>query len=312
MLKFGAIPMIVIGLVSAHPACAADGSDGVKRVVVRAEVRAGDAPAGGDVITDGVRASEVLRSRIAGGGEVPWPARLNLALAALDVEPAVMIGIHLDEPDAALCSHLGIEPGTATLVSVVSPGLPAATGGLEVYDVIVAIDDVRPMPPARLRAFLADAVPGEAVAIEVLRKGRKHTVHVTPEAFDRKRLQVDSSRVLIDVDGSPGPGVYGGQRLQIPGGIQDRFYDSFFRASGGVPLVFDDALRSFLWADRSGVAWGGDAATEEKRAKRFEADMQRIEKAIETSVEQVLARVLERLEGMLQRFADTLTESGGD
>lgn len=102
--------------------------------------------------------------------------------------PKAMLGVTLAEPDAAVAEHLGLEPGSATLISGVIEDLPAAKAGLKVSDIIVAIDGERPAGPEQVRAALREKNPGDTVELTILRRGRESTVKATLEAYDPERL----------------------------------------------------------------------------------------------------------------------------
>jgi hypothetical protein len=120
-------------------------------------------------------------------------------------EPEVMMGIHLGEPDAALCSHLRLEEGIATMVSGLRVGLPADEAGLGLYDVIIKIDDQTPADPASLQKALAEKEPGDVVTLTVIHEGRKQKVTVELEAYDGKAMQ---EAELIGVASDSGLGTF--------------------------------------------------------------------------------------------------------
>jgi hypothetical protein len=110
-------------------------------------------------------------------------------IAELEIEePSVMLGIHLDEPSEALCCHLRIEPGTATIVNALYKGLPAYEAGIEEFDVIVKVDGKTPADPKSLRAALAEKEPGDVVNLTVIHEGQPTLIAVTLEAYDREAM----------------------------------------------------------------------------------------------------------------------------
>ena len=99
-------------------------------------------------------------------------------------QPKVMLGVNLDEPGSALCYHLGLEPGTTTLIPSLYKGLPAHEAGLRPYDVIVGIDGERPADPASLRKALAEKEPGDVIRLTVIQEGEKRKVKVALAEYD--------------------------------------------------------------------------------------------------------------------------------
>lgn len=98
--------------------------------------------------------------------------------------PKVMLGIHLAKPGKALQRHLGLEPGSTTMVSALYEGLPAHNAGLDQFDIITAIDGQTPADPQSIHEALADKEPGETVTLSIIHEGRAGEIVVTLEAFD--------------------------------------------------------------------------------------------------------------------------------
>lgn len=98
--------------------------------------------------------------------------------------PKVMLGIHLAKPGKALQRHLGLEPGSTTMISALYEGLPAHNAGLDQFDIITAIDGQTPADPHSIHEALADREPGETVTLSIIHEGRAGEIVVTLEAFD--------------------------------------------------------------------------------------------------------------------------------
>ena len=69
--------------------------------------------------------------------------------------------------------------GSGALVAVVNPGSPAADAGLEVGDIVVAVDDQPINGSEGLVGVVRDHSPGDQVAIVVVRDGAELTVTAT-------------------------------------------------------------------------------------------------------------------------------------
>jgi hypothetical protein len=153
--------------------------------------------------------------------------------AMIDVEefeePTVMLGINLDEPGRALQRHLGLEPGTTTLVTSLYKGLPAHAAGLDEFDIITAIDGATPADPAALRRALSQKQPGDGVRFTVIHEGRPGEVVVTLTAFDRAAM--DAAEVI-------------GQPTRM-----DFTFEGLPGARGGLKFFSDDQLRGGLFFD---------------------------------------------------------------
>jgi S1-C subfamily serine protease len=72
-----------------------------------------------------------------------------------------------------------IDGGSGALVADVTPGSPAADAGLEVGDVVVAVDDQPITGSGGLVGVVRDHSPGDEVAIVVVRDGEEITVTAT-------------------------------------------------------------------------------------------------------------------------------------
>ncbi|MFK7960208.1 MAG: PDZ domain-containing protein [Phycisphaerales bacterium] len=102
--------------------------------------------------------------------------------------PNAMIGVHLEAPGDVLCAQLGLDADSATVISGVLAGLPAAKGGLKPFDIIVAVDGEGAVGIQRVRSLLGAANPGDRVAVEVVRGGERVLVNVRPAAYDSAAL----------------------------------------------------------------------------------------------------------------------------
>ncbi len=125
--------------------------------------------------------------------------------------PKVMLGIHLAEPGKALQRHLGLEPGSTTMISALYKGLPAHDAGLDQFDIITAIDGQTPADPHSIHEALADREPGETVTLSVIHEGRAGEIVVTLEAFD-----ADAMHSADLIGGGPAIHIDRGFRLPMP------------------------------------------------------------------------------------------------
>lgn len=105
-----------------------------------------------------------------------FPGNLAFAPAApaAPVSRAVL-GIGSSELDAAMAAQLGVDLGV--VIEFVEPGSGADAGGLQQYDVLVAIDG-EPVDRRSLTTAIRSHEPGDTVSVEVIRKGERHTVDV--------------------------------------------------------------------------------------------------------------------------------------
>jgi len=102
--------------------------------------------------------------------------------------PKVMLGVTMMEPDSSLRGHLGLEPGTSTLVGAVYGGLPASAAGLKPYDIIVAVNGEKPANTETIRAALRKLEPGDEITFTVIHRGKEREAKIKLEKYDRERF----------------------------------------------------------------------------------------------------------------------------
>jgi hypothetical protein len=124
--------------------------------------------------------------------------------------PKVMIGVQLLDPDSSLRGHLGLKEGEATLIGATYDGLPAAQAGLEPYDIIVGIDGKTPAGPEDVRLALHGLEPGKTISLDVIHRGQKKTVTITPEKYDRDKLDSAKVNAIAAATGTPSASALGG------------------------------------------------------------------------------------------------------
>jgi hypothetical protein len=95
-----------------------------------------------------------------------------------------MLGVQLVHVTDELREHLGGEEGTGTLISKIVSGSPAEDAGIEVGDLIVAVDG-EPVEDADDIRKALQGKEGETFDVEVIRDRRRTSIAVTiPEADD--------------------------------------------------------------------------------------------------------------------------------
>ncbi len=102
------------------------------------------------------------------------------------------LGVKIQTITDDIAETLGVKENSGALVSAVTPGSPAASGGLEAGDVIMKFDgkDVNTM--RGLPKIVAQTPIGKSVDVEVLRRGEK------------KSLKVAVGRLTEDDEAAPG------------------------------------------------------------------------------------------------------------
>ncbi|MCB1485559.1 MAG: Do family serine endopeptidase, partial [Hyphomicrobiaceae bacterium] len=89
------------------------------------------------------------------------------------------LGVKIQTVTEDIAETLGVPDSSGALVSAVTPGSPAAKGGLETGDVIMKFDGKDVTTMRGLPKIVAQTPIGKAVDVEVLRKGATKTVQIT-------------------------------------------------------------------------------------------------------------------------------------
>ncbi|MHC4845160.1 MAG: PDZ domain-containing protein [Planctomycetota bacterium] len=82
-----------------------------------------------------------------------------------------LIGVTTTSVDGVLAFQLGLEPDSAFVINSVSDGKPAALAGMQVNDIVVAIENESPADTELLRERIAEREAGDELRLSVLRRG---------------------------------------------------------------------------------------------------------------------------------------------
>jgi hypothetical protein len=88
------------------------------------------------------------------------------------------LGVVPQRIDHVLRAALGFEDPGVLLAEVV-PESPAALAGLQVGDILLSVKGLPVHDPDRLRSLLKDCRPGEEVALQIQRQGKKRSLKAT-------------------------------------------------------------------------------------------------------------------------------------
>ena len=105
--------------------------------------------------------------------------RVSQQIVATGSAQHARLGVAVQDMTQPLADSFGLTRPDGALVSQVAPGSPAAAAGLRVGDVIQRIDGQPTVQAGALSARIAQAVPGERIALGVWRQGRALDVTVT-------------------------------------------------------------------------------------------------------------------------------------
>ncbi|WP_331487825.1 Do family serine endopeptidase [Luteimonas endophytica] len=94
------------------------------------------------------------------------------------------VGVTVEGVDAEKAAGLGLPDTLGALVNNVLPGSPAEKAGIEVGDVIRAVDDTPVNQSSDLPPIIGNKAPGTRVRLEVFREGRSRDIEVTLSQLD--------------------------------------------------------------------------------------------------------------------------------
>ena len=117
------------------------------------------------------------------------------------------LGVQITDLDAALAERLGFKEQGGAVVMMVGAGSPAEKAGIQLEDIIVAINNQRVDSSSRLRLIVSGTKPGSQIPIDVMRGGKRMTLNATLEALPEEAL----SEMSGGQRGIPRPGAPGGQ-----------------------------------------------------------------------------------------------------
>jgi serine protease Do len=104
------------------------------------------------------------------------------------------IGLQMTAVPRDAYQDFGLKSRMGALVSAVSPGGPAAKGGIEPGDVIIEYNG-RPVPnTSELQKMVVGTKPGSNVPVKVMRNKQEKTLHITPEELNLEEEQGRQSR----------------------------------------------------------------------------------------------------------------------
>ncbi len=105
--------------------------------------------------------------------------RVSRQIVATGSAQHARLGVAVQDLTQALADSFGLARPDGALVSQVSPGSPAAAAGLQAGDVIQRIDGQPTVQAGALSARIAQAVPGDRIALGLWRQGKALDLTVT-------------------------------------------------------------------------------------------------------------------------------------
>lgn len=150
----------------------------------------------------------------------------------LRVGSGTFLGVQLTELTDELRTHFGAREGQGVMVSKVVDGGPAAIAGVQVGDVITAVDGETVGGAGSLGRLIRDRDEGETVALEVYRDGRIETLSPT---LAKREAPMMKMRRIHGGHGGPGEmaGLHGMHKVMVKCDGEDGEEDCEVTVGGG-------------------------------------------------------------------------------
>ena len=134
--------------------------------------------------------------------EAPAGGPGNFHWVTADSEPHGYLGAFLTDLTPELRTHFGASAEAGVMVGRVEPGSPAEAAGLQVGDVITAVDGERIAASGDVRRRIRSLDDGETAALEVRRDGK--LVNLNATIVQRQVPEVDARRFFWHAGDAPG------------------------------------------------------------------------------------------------------------
>ena len=115
------------------------------------------------------------------------------------------LGVQITDLDGAMAERLGFKEQGGAVVMMVGAGSPAEKAGIQLEDVIVAINNQKVDSSSRLRLIVSGTKPGSQIPIDIIRGGKRMTVNATLEALPEEALsEIGGGQRLVPRPGAGG------------------------------------------------------------------------------------------------------------
>ena len=108
------------------------------------------------------------------------------------LEKVTFLGVSASTLPERMSEQLNLPSGIHLSIDQVSPESPADLAGLELYDVLLKLDDQILVNSAQLKALVRMKNPGDQVNLEILRKGSPITLSATLSETDQSSMPKNS------------------------------------------------------------------------------------------------------------------------
>lgn len=149
-----------------------------------------------------------------GAGDVAWVEGGGHGLHAMHLS-GTFLGVQLTELTDELRTHFGAPEGQGVMVSKVVEGSPAALAGVQVGDIVTAVDGEAVRGAGSLASLIRARDEGVMVALEVFRDGRVETL--SPTLAKREASAMPGMKMMRKMHGGPGAmaGMHGAGKVMV-------------------------------------------------------------------------------------------------
>ncbi len=192
---FGLSYTVTVGVVSAKGRTGIGINDYEDFIQTDAAINPGNS--GGPLVNiygDVIGMNTAIFSRSGGYMGIGFAIPINLALAVADqlIDKGEVtrgyLGVVIQQMTSDLAESFGLQPGEGVLVAQVNEGTPAAQGGLQQGDVIVAYRGKKVTDVGEFRNRVALTPPGTRADLVILRNGEKKTLKVVIGKLNKDEL----------------------------------------------------------------------------------------------------------------------------
>lgn len=167
------------------------------------------------------------------------------------------LGVQITDLDGALADRLGFKEQGGAVVMMVGAGSPAEKAGIQLEDIIVAINSQRVDSSSRLRLIVSGTKPGSQIPIDVMRGGKRFTMNATLEALPEEAL----SELSGGQRGIPrsGPGAGGAAQdnvSELVSGVTVQTLSQALRERHDIPNNVNGVIVTKVDADSRAAAMG--------------------------------------------------------
>ncbi len=131
------------------------------------------------------------------------------------------LGVKIQSVTEEIAESLSVKENSGALVSSVTPGGPAAKGGIEAGDVILRLDGREVTSVRSLPRLVSRVAVGKTIDVEVIRKGDRQVIKVVVGRLEE--AEKDGGAKAADKDGDAGAALLGMSLAPLDDALRQKF-----------------------------------------------------------------------------------------